>query len=87
MREFIDQLSQKYNIYIYTASYKEYADEIIRKIVDPFQKNLIQGSFYRESCIFFNNSVSGKVSLTKSLKKIGMKKANSIFIDNCIGNL
>lgn len=74
--EFLTRLSELFEIFIFTASKKEYADACI-DFLDPEAK-LIKHRFYRDSCIPVNNKVY--------VKDLGIflnrKQENIILVDN-----
>ena len=65
-----------YDIYIYTASVKEYADIVLERI-DP-KMTLFQKRFYREHCDKRDEK------FYKSLKRIGADLKRTVFIDNSL---
>ena len=52
-REILYKLSKIYEIIIFTASSKQYADKVI-SLLDPEEK-IISHRFYREHCIKYQN--------------------------------
>ena len=72
--EFLKELSQFYEIIIFTSSPKEYADDILDKI-DP-NNNLITHRLYK-SHVFFEKGKS-----VKKLELIGRDLNKIIFVDN-----
>ena len=71
--EFLERVSNCYEIIIFTASPKNYAEMVI----DLIDKNkIIKYKFYRENCIFFNNNY------VKELKKLNRNMKNLIILDN-----
>lgn len=66
-------MSHHYELIIFTAAVKEYADWILEKI-DPLE--LIKTKYYREHATALENSISKNLEITqKNLKKV-------IMIDN-----
>ena len=74
--EFLSEVSKYFDVGIFTASVKEYADAVIN-FLDP-KKKLIKFRLYRNNCIRFNDSFS--VKDLRILKNIDLK--NVILIDN-----
>ncbi|CAD8054536.1 unnamed protein product [Paramecium sonneborni] len=70
---FLESLSEYFEIVLWTASLKEYADPVM-DIIDPQRR--IQTRLYRESC----TQVKG--GLTKNLNKLGRNLKDVIIIDN-----
>ncbi|CAD8143000.1 unnamed protein product [Paramecium octaurelia] len=70
---FIESLSEYFDIVLWTASLKEYADPVI-DIIDPQRR--IQTRLYRESC----TPIRG--GLTKNLNKLGRNLKEVLIIDN-----
>ncbi|KAL4505191.1 hypothetical protein ABPG72_016258 [Tetrahymena utriculariae] len=80
LQEFLEQCALNFNIYIYTASTKDYAEEVV-KIIDP--RSVIKRVYDRSSCFY-----DGKQYL-KSLKAIGLDLNRTVMIDNnqaCVSN-
>ena len=76
--DFLKELSIYYEIIIFTASTKEYADLIIN-ILDP-TKEFFSHRLYRESTTAINNEITKNLNLVnRDLKKV-------VFIDNMISN-
>jgi CTD small phosphatase-like protein 2 len=77
--EFLSQMSKYYEIYIFTASVKEYADLVINAI-DPESK-MIAGRYYRDHMTKVNDNyhIKDLEILGKDLKKV-------IIIDNIFEN-
>ena len=74
--DFLNILKEKFDIFIYTASTKEYADSII-KFLDP-QNQIFKMTFYRENCININGQIFIKdLSLFENLDKI-------VIVDNSL---
>ncbi len=66
-------MSKIYELVIFTASQKQYADKIIDKI-DP--RNRISHRLYRENCIIVN-----KIFYLKNLKILGRNLKDLIIVD------
>ena len=77
-KEFIISLSKFYNIFLFTASFKEYAIPIIKKIDT---KNLIKKFFFREFCTKINEDV-----YIKDLSKLNVNLKDVVIIDNNINS-
>lgn len=54
--QFLDEMSKYYNLVLFTASQRTYAEKIIR-ILDPDDKYFKDNCLYRDSCIQTNNKV------------------------------
>ena len=74
--QFLSEVSKYFDVGIFTASVKEYADAVI-DFLDP-EKKLIKFRLYRNNCIRFNDSFS--VKDLRILKNIDLK--NVVLIDN-----
>ncbi|MES1917987.1 hypothetical protein MHBO_000023 [Bonamia ostreae] len=70
---FLENLSNKYAIYLFTASLKQYADKVIANLKN---KNRFSKRFYREHCSAYDGF------LWKDLSRIGCGTANSMIIDD-----
>ena len=66
-------MSQLYEIIIFTASQRQYADKVIAEI-DP--KKRISHSLYRDHCIIIN-----KMYYLKNLKILGRDLKKTIIVD------
>lgn len=74
--EFLENLRKIFDIYIYTASKKEYADAVV-DLLDPENK-IFKGRFYRENCLNINNQL-----FVKDLSIFGEENISKIIlIDN-----
>ncbi len=76
VKEFLHEVSKHFDVGIYTASVKEYADAVI-SFLDPENK-LIKYRLYRNNCINFNDSFF--VKDLRICKGVDLK--NIILIDN-----
>ena len=76
--EFLSEISNYYEIIIFTSSPKNYADNILNKI--DSKNNLISHRLYRDHVVYEN----GKV--VKKLKMIGRDLKKTIFVDNLKSN-
>lgn len=74
--EFLNYASRNFNVVVFTAGLKEYAD-LILNCLDPL-KNYINLRIYRESCLEFENL------FIKDLAILGLDVRELIMIDNCI---
>ncbi|KAF7684003.1 CTD small phosphatase-like protein [Astathelohania contejeani] len=72
---FLETLAQCYELIIFTAGRKEYADKVINSI-DP--RGLIAHRLYRESCTFHGGRY------VKDLSKLGRDLKKTILIDNSV---
>ena len=75
VNEFLEEVSKHFDVGIFTASVKEYADAVI-SFLDPENK-LIKFRLYRNNCINFNDSF-----FVKDLRIFGIDLKNIILIDN-----
>ena len=72
--EFINKMSKIFNIYIFTASIKEYAEPLLIKLD---KNNLIKKKLYRESC-----TLSEDRKYIKDLNTLNENLKNVILLDN-----
>ena len=72
--EFINKMSKIFNIYIFTASIKEYAEPLLIKLD---KNNLIQKKLFRESC-----TLSEDRKYIKDLNILNQNLKNVILLDN-----
>ena len=84
--EFLSQMSKYYDIYVYSASSKNYLNTIIKNID---KNNIIKECFCREDCIMYVEDYeedfdkpNNKYNYIKDLKKINKDLRNIVFIDN-----
>ena len=77
VNEFLEEVSKHFDVGIFTASVKEYADAVI-SFLDPENK-LIKFRLYRNNCINFNDAF-----FVKDLRIFGIDLKNIILIDNSI---
>lgn len=73
MHEFLEELYKYYELIIFTAGQRDYADWII-DLIDP--KALISHRLYREMTFMTNNAS------VKDLSKIGRNLQKTIIVDN-----
>ena len=76
--QFLEEMSKIFEIIIFTAALKDYADSIL-DILDP-NKKLINYRLYRQ-----HTSISG-VTFCKDLSKIGRNLGRTIIVDNLADN-
>ena len=76
VKEFLEEVNKYFDVGIFTASEKEYADTVIA-FLDP-EKKLIKYRLYRNSCINFNDSFN--IKDLRILKGVDLK--NVILVDN-----
>jgi CTD small phosphatase-like protein 2 len=78
VEEFLKNISENFEIFIFTASIKEYADAVLNHL-DPENK-YFKFRFYRQNCI----SVKNKIFI-KDLRIFGNRKQeNLIMVDNSL---
>ena len=76
--QFLEEMSRIFEIIIFTAALKDYADSIL-DILDP-NKKLINYRLYRQ-----HTSISG-VTFCKDLSKIGRNLGRTLIVDNLADN-
>ena len=76
MFDFLNKVSEFFEIFIFTASKKEYADAVL-DYLDP-ERRIIKHRLYRDSCIAINN----KVYLKDLSIFVNRKPENIILVDN-----
>ena len=86
--EFLSQLSKHYSLYVYSASSKQYLNNIIKNID---KNNIIEKCYCREDCIIYVENTeedfdkpNNKYNYVKDLKKINKDLRNIVFVDNNI---
>eukprot|EP00347_Sterkiella_histriomuscorum_P023667 403333806 len=84
---FLEKVSSQYEVVVFTASDKSYADVILDKI-DPYHK-YFSYRLYRDSCLQVNinakNSSSQQTTLfVKDLSALGRDLSQTIIVDNSI---
>jgi len=75
---FLKKVSKYFNLILFTASYKEYADVII-DYIDP-ENNIFKKRFYKESCINLDDNIN--IKDLNIFNDIDLKR--SIILDNNI---
>ena len=73
LEEFLNECAEYFNIYIFTASAREYAEEVV-KFIDP--TGLVKKIYSRQNCFF-----DGK-QWNKSLTSIDLDLNKTVMIDN-----
>ena len=74
--EFLNRVSQKFELVVFTASTREYAEQVINKI--DYQRRLLKYRLYREDC----TQVSGQY--VKDLEKLGRDLSKVVILDNSV---
>lgn len=77
LHDFLKYCKEKFNVILFTAGLKDYADPIV-EVIDP-NDEYFDMRLYRDSCIEFNNIFIKDLSI---LNTFGLK--DMIIIDNCI---
>jgi CTD small phosphatase-like protein 2 len=78
LMEFLQKISENFEILIFTASIKEYADAVLNYL-DPENK-FFQHRFYRQNCI----SVKNKIFIKDLRIFVNRKQENIIIVDNSL---
>jgi RNA polymerase II subunit A small phosphatase-like protein len=88
VNEFLSQLSKSYDLYVYSASSKQYLNNIIKNID---KNNIIKKCYCRDDCIIYVENTeedldkpNNKYNYVKDLKKINKDLRNIVFVDNNI---
>lgn len=76
LQQFLEYASRNFNVVVFTAGLKEYADLILNNL-DPLNQ-FINLRLYRDCCIEFENL------FIKDLRILGLDLKDLIMIDNCI---
>ena len=75
--EFLDAVNKIFDIWVYTAGNKKYADAVLNEI-DP-KNQIFQRRFYRDTCRKANGTFYKDL---KHLKKVARVKADMILVDD-----
>lgn len=76
VEEFLEYVSKKFNVILFTAGMQAYADPIVNDLDN--NNKIFQKRYYRDSCIY---SIK-KQALVKDLNIIGVDMKSIIIIDN-----
>ena len=82
--EFIEAMSQMFEIVVFTAAEQQYADEVLDRL-DPTGR-LISHRLYRQHVTHIQNTYTGQLHLVKDLSKIGRPLERVIIVDNVAAN-
>lgn len=74
VNELLQKLAKYYEIVLFTASEKNYADKVV-DLLDP-DRRLIKYKLYRDSCVSFNQI------LVKDLNILGRDLTKTVIVDN-----
>lgn len=80
VQEFLQFAQSKFNVVLFTAGVKDYADSIIN-FLDP-SKEIFKLRLYRDSCFEFKNFFIKDLRILE-----GFESKNLILVDNCIFSL
>lgn len=76
--EFLEAVSETYEVFVFTASKKEYADAVLN-FLDP-ENRFFKQRFYRENCI----SIKNRVYIKDLRIFLNRKQENIIMVDNSL---
>jgi len=76
LKPFLEEVAQMFEIVLFTASHKAYAEEVLKKL-DP-HKRLIRHRLFREACVEWQDSY------IKDLRVLGRDLSQVIILDNSV---